>query len=146
MPHGLLRRVPPPGPPPAAAGLADVRPLLSRDLSPPDPRSTQRPGPKMAERDPPRPSRVPRRTYRGGPGGAPNRERGVLWRRRERLSSLVLLPFSSLFNSSPSKMQPPSYPRSHRAYACASSRPHGATPRAPVPQVYRRARIEHARR
>lgn len=91
-PHGLLRIVPPLGLPPAAAGPANVRPPLSRDLSPPDPRSTQRPGPKMAERDRPRPSQVPRRTYRGGPGGAPNCERSVLRRRRECLSRLVLFP------------------------------------------------------
>ncbi|ERE81574.1 hypothetical protein H671_2g8080 [Cricetulus griseus] len=47
----------------------------------------------MAERDRPRPSWVPPRTHRGGPGRAPNRERGVLRRRRECLSRLVL--FSS---------------------------------------------------
>ncbi|KAL6047911.1 hypothetical protein STEG23_017493 [Scotinomys teguina] len=46
----------------------------------------------MAERDLPRPSRTPPHTHRGGPGGAPDRERGVLRCRRECLSRLLLFP------------------------------------------------------
>ncbi|XP_060234586.1 uncharacterized protein LOC132652505 [Meriones unguiculatus] len=67
--------------------------LLSPATCPtPDPRSTQRPGPKMAERDRRRRLQAPPRTHRGGPGGAPNRERGDPRRRRESLYGLVLFP------------------------------------------------------
>lgn len=138
-PHGLLLpKVPPLGAPPAAAGPADARPTLSGDLSPPVPPSTQRPGPKMAERDRPRPSQAPARTHRGGPEWAPNRERGVLRRRRECLSRLVLFPSPhSQFLSF--KDAAAIFPEEPPSVRLASSRPHGATSRAPVPQVSSRA-------
>ncbi|XP_076768982.1 uncharacterized protein LOC143434354 [Arvicanthis niloticus] len=78
----------------------------------------------MAERDRPRPSQAPRPTYRGGPGGAPNRERGVLWRRREWLSRLVLFasPHSQFLSFKDAAAIFPEEPPSVRLYVITASR------------------------